>query len=338
MASKHRVAINGFGRIGRLALRALLAKKNLEVVAINDLSDARTLAHLYKYDSTYGINQSHISTAGGDKIIIDNHTIQASSEREPTQLPWRECGVDIVLDCTGRFLDHPSLSKHLEAGAKRVILSAPPADALIPTVVLGVNEKILTGEEKIISNASCTTNCLAPIAKILEENFGIEYGCMTTIHAYTSDQNLLDGSHKDLRRARSAARSIIPTSTGATKSLGLVIPSLKEKISGMSVRVPVECGSCIDLSVVLRKKVSKEILNQTIKIAADTYLRGIIEYTEEELVSKDIIGNKHSAVFDALLTTVSGDMVKILAWYDNEMAYAQRMADLAEFIVYLRQG
>lgn len=330
---KHKVAINGFGRIGRLTLRALLAKKNLEVAAINDLSSASTLAYLFKYDSTYGISQSSISTLGGDKILIDGHTIEIFDQRDPLNLPWGVCGIDLVLDCTGKFLDHASLSKHLQAGAKRVILSAPSTDGLIPTVVLGVNEKILTGVEKIISNASCTTNCLAPIAKVLEESFGIEYGCMTTIHAYTSDQNLLDASHKDLRRARSAARSMIPTSTGAAKSLGLVIPSLEGKISGMAVRVPVECGSCIDLSVVLSKKISREVLNQTVKIAADTYLRGIVEYTEEELVSTDIIGNRHSAVFDAQLTTVIGGMVKVVAWYDNEMAYAQRMADLAEVIL-----
>lgn len=330
ISKKYKIAINGFGRIGRLTFNALIKNPRFDVVAINDLADCNTLAHLLKYDSTYGINSLKISVEK-DNLIIDGYYIHTFSERNPANLPWAALEIDIVMESSGKFTDIPSLSKHIQAGAKRVILSAPATDN-IPTIVLGVNEHTLTGEETIISNASCTTNCLAPLAKVIEENFGIKHGYMTTIHAYTSDQNLLDAPHKDLRRARAAARSIIPTSTGAAKAVGLVIPELKGKLSGIAMRVPVENGSSVDLTLVLSKQATVEQINNTVKSAADTYLKGILEYSEAPLVSVDIIGNTHSCVFDSKLTSVNDDLVKLIAWYDNEGAYAQRMVDLTVYI------
>jgi glyceraldehyde 3-phosphate dehydrogenase len=327
---KYKIAINGFGRIGRLTFNALIKAPSLDVVAINDLADANTLAHLLKYDSTYGISKLRVSVEESG-LLVDGHCIQIFSQRDPADLPWDKLGVDIVVESSGKFTDLISLSKHINAGAKRVILSAPSTDN-IPTIVLGVNEHTLSGSEDILSNASCTTNCLAPLVKVIEDNFGLKYGYMTTIHAYTSDQNLLDAPHKDLRRARAAARSIIPTSTGAAKAVGLVIPELKDKLYGIAMRVPVENGSCVDLTAVLKKQATMEQINDTIETAANTYLKGIMEYSEAPLVSVDIIGNKHSCVFDSKLTSVNENLVKLIAWYDNESAYAQRMAELTVFI------
>lgn len=326
--SKTKVAINGFGRIGRLTFRALLEKENLEVVAINDLTDNNTLAHLLKYDSNHGKFNGTVE-ANDDALIVNGVTINAYAERDPSQLPWKELGVDIVLESTGIFTDEAGAGKHLQAGAKKVIISAP-AKGNIPTVVLGVNEDILTGDETIISNASCTTNCLAPMAKVLDDNFGIESGYITTIHAYTADQRIQDAPHKDLRRARAAAVSIVPTSTGAAKAVGLVLPHLKGKLDGIATRVPTPTGSLTDLVCVLKKKATAEEINAAMKAAAEGPMKGILEYTEDPLVSVDIIGNPHSNIFDSQLTSSMGTLVKVVGWYDNEAGYSSRAADLIE--------
>jgi len=321
-----RVAINGFGRIGRLSLRALLQKSNIEVIAINDLTDASTLAHLFKYDSNYGRFVGHV-TADTNHLLINNKKITVLAEPDPTKLPWEKLQIDVVLEATGRFLDKASNEQHLASGAKRVVISAPASND-IPTIVLGVNDHILSTAGPIISNASCTTNCLAPIAHVLDTNFGIEKGYINTIHAYTADQRLQDAPHKDLRRARAAAKSIIPTTTGAAKSIGTVLPQLQGKLDGISMRVPVADGSILDLTAILKQPVTKEMINTAMKQAAESTMQGILEYTEDPIVSVDIIGNPYSCVFDAQLTYAQGNLVKVIGWYDNEGGYAQRIADL----------
>ncbi|MCS6794948.1 MAG: type I glyceraldehyde-3-phosphate dehydrogenase [Raineya sp.] len=326
--SKIKVAINGFGRIGRLSFRAMLKKSNLEVVAINDLTDTKTLAHLLKYDSVHGKFEGEVSH-DAENLIINGQKIRVYAEKDPKNLPWASLGVEIVLESTGRFTDEASASGHITAGAKKVIISAP-ATGNIPTVVLGVNDNILTGKETIISNASCTTNCLAPMAKVLDDVFGIESGYITTIHAYTADQNLQDAPHKDLRRARAAAYSIVPTSTGAAKAVGLVLPHLKGKLDGVAMRVPIPDGSLTDLVAVLKKPATIAEINQAMKHASETTLKGILEYTEEPIVSIDIVGNTHSCIFDAQMTAVMGNLVKVVGWYDNEAGYSHRIADLIE--------
>lgn len=324
--TKTKVAINGFGRIGRLTFRALLKKENIEVVAINDLTDTATLAHLLKYDSAQGKFDGTISSEK-DSLIVNGKKIKISAEKDPKNLPWKELAIDIVLESTGRFVDEESAGGHLTAGAKKVVISAP-AKGNIPTIVLGVNDDILKGDEKILSNASCTTNCLAPMAKVLDDNFGIENGYITTVHAYTADQNLQDAPHKDLRRARAAALSIVPTSTGAAKAVGLVLPHLKGKLEGIAMRVPVPTGSLTDLTVVLKKETTAEEVNAAMKKAAEGPMKGILQYLEEPLVSVDIVGNPHSCILDAELTAANGTLVKIVGWYDNEAGYSNRTADL----------
>lgn len=323
-----RVAINGFGRIGRLSFVALLTKKNVEVVAINDLTDTKTLAHLLKYDSVHGQFKGTVE-ATTDSLIVNGKTIKVSAERDPAKLPWAANKVDTVLESTGRFVDEASAGLHITAGAKKVVISAP-AKGNIPTIVMGVNEGILKGDEKIFSNASCTTNCLAPMAKILDDNFGIEKGYISTIHAYTSDQSLHDSPHKDLRRARAAAVSIIPTSTGAAKAVGLVLPHLDGKLDGIAMRVPVPDGSLTDLTVLLKKETTKEEINAVMKKAAASSMKGLLEYTEDPIVSIDIVGNPHSCILDSSLTACSGTLAKVVGWYDNEAGYSNRIADVIE--------
>jgi len=325
-----KVAINGFGRIGRLAFKALLKKDNVEVVAINDLTDTATLAHLLKYDSIHGQFDGTVEHTS-DSFIVNGKTIKVTAERDPEQLPWGDLGVDIVLESTGRFVDEAGSKKHITAGAKKVVISAP-AKGDIPTVVLGVNDDILTGSEQVMSNASCTTNCLAPVAKVLHDNFGLEKGFITTIHAYTADQNLQDGPHKDLRRARAAAINIVPTTTGAAKAVGLVLPDLKGKLDGNAVRVPTPTGSLTDLVCVLDKEVTAEEVNAAMKKAAEGAMKGILKYTEDPIVSTDIVGDPHSSIFDSQMTSVNGKMVKVVSWYDNEAGYSNRVADLIEKI------
>ncbi|WP_019948162.1 type I glyceraldehyde-3-phosphate dehydrogenase [Hymenobacter aerophilus] len=324
--AKIKVAINGFGRIGRLTFKALLQRDNVEVVAINDLTDNKTLAHLLKYDSVHGRFPGTVEF-DNDSLTVNGQHIAALSERDPKLLPWGKMGVDIVLESTGRFVDEAGAGQHITAGAKKVVISAP-AKGNIPTVVLGVNEDILTGDETIISNASCTTNCLAPMAKVLNDTFGIEKGFITTVHAYTSDQSLQDSPHSDLRRARAAALSIIPTSTGAAKAVGLVLPELKGKLDGIAMRVPVPDGSTTDLTVLLKREATAEEINAAIKKAADGDMKGILEYSTDPLVSADIVGNPHSCIFDSELTSANGTLVKVVGWYDNEAGYSARTADL----------
>lgn len=322
-----KLAINGFGRIGRIVFRQLMNHKDeLEFVGINDLTDAATLAHLLKYDSVHKRFPGEIHV-DGNNIIIDGIKIPISAERQIENLPWNN-NVDIVLESTGVYTSKEKLEKHLGSGAKKVVLSAPAKDQLDATIVLGVNDNILTGKERTLSNASCTTNCLAPMVKVLNDNFGVEKGFMCTVHAYTNDQRILDFPHSDLRRARSAAINSIPTSTGAAKAVGLVIPELAGKLKGYSVRVPVPDGSLTDFTAILKKETTKEEINKLMKEAADTYLKGIMEYTDEPIVSTDIVGNPHSVIFDSLLTDVQGNFVKIVGWYDNEFGYSARIVDL----------
>jgi glyceraldehyde 3-phosphate dehydrogenase len=321
-----KIAINGFGRIGRLAFKTLLEKTNVEVVAINDLTDNKTLAHLLKYDSVQGrFNGSveHTDT----HLIVNGVSIRATAERDPANLPWKELDIDVVLESTGFFRSPEGAGKHIEAGAKKVVISAP-ASGDIKTVVLGVNDDTLTGQEVILSNASCTTNCLAPMVKVLDDLIGVESGFMTTIHSYTSDQRLLDAPHSDLRRARSAALNIIPTSTGAAKAVGIVLPHLAGKLNGNSLRVPTPTGSATDFVVTLKGSTTVEEVNAAFKKAAETNLKGILEYTEDPIVSVDIVGNPHSCIFDSMTTMVYGNTVKVMGWYDNEAGYSNRVADL----------
>jgi glyceraldehyde 3-phosphate dehydrogenase len=329
-----KVGINGFGRIGRLTFRALLNKKNIEVVAFNDLTDAKTLGHLFKYDSVHGKFNGDVAV-DGDSLVINGKKIRVYAEKDPANLPWKELGVEIVAECTGIFRTREKMSKHLTAGAKKVVLSVPSdnKEDVDLTVVIGVNDNKLTKDMKLISNASCTTNCLAPVAKVLNDKFGITKGLMNTIHSYTNDQIILDAPHKDLRRARAAALSMIPTKSGAAKAIGLVIPELDGKVDGFAVRVPTPDGSLVDLTCELSRTVTKEDINIAMKEAADGPMKGILEYLDEPLVSCDIIGNPHSSIYDSLMTKViGGDLVKIIAWYDNEAGYSARLADLVEMV------
>ncbi len=329
------IAINGFGRIGRLVLRAILNKyPDMNVVAINDLTDAKTLAFLFKYDSVHKIYPGEISHTE-NSLIINGKEIKIFAERDPEALPWKELGVQIVIESTGIFTTREKASKHIKAGAKKVILTAPAKDTVDATIVMGVNHKTLKAEHVVVSNASCTTNCLAPVAKVLHDKFGIVNGLMTTIHSYTNDQSILDFPHSDLRRARAAAMSMIPTSTGAAKAIGLVIPELNGKLDGLAVRVPTPDGSLVDLSCNLEKAASKEEINAAMKAAADGELKGYLMYSDEPIVSIDIVGNPYSSIFDSLTTAVKGNMVKILSWYDNEWGYSCRVADLADYMIKL---
>ncbi len=325
-----KVGINGFGRIGRNFFRAL-GDADIEIVAVNDLTDSITLAHLLKYDSIQGVLNSDVQSLDS-AISVDSKKFKVLAERDPEKLPWKDLGVDVVIESTGRFTKRADAEKHLKAGANKVIISAPAADPDI-TIVMGVNHEDYNPEkDKIISNASCTTNCLVPVAKVLLDNFGIENGFMTTIHAYTNDQQILDLPHKDLRRARAAGMSLIPTSTGAAKASALVIPELEGKLDGISVRAPVPDGSVVDLVVILEKEASEEDINDAVKEAAEGKMKSVLEYTEDPIVSIDIVGNPASSIFDGLSTMRSGKMVKILAWYDNEWGYSNRLVDLTEYI------
>ncbi len=329
-----RVAINGFGRIGRLVFRNLMARKGeFEVAAVNDLTDNHTLAMLLKYDSTHGRYPGEVQY-DDEHLIVDGVKVKALAGRDPRELPWKDLGVQIVLESTGVFTARakdgkPGYDSHLEAGAERVVLSAPAKDAPDLTCVLGVNDDQLTADMRTISNASCTTNCLAPIAKVLNDNFGVEKGLMTTVHAYTNDQRVQDMPHSDMYRARGAAQNIIPTSTGAAKAVGLVIPELKGKLTGMAFRVPVADGSVVDLTAVLKKNVTEDDINSAMKAAAEGPLKGILQYVEDPIVSSDIIGNSHSSIFVADFTQViDGNLAKVVSWYDNEWGYSCRSADL----------
>ncbi|MCB0547842.1 MAG: type I glyceraldehyde-3-phosphate dehydrogenase [Phaeodactylibacter sp.] len=327
-----KIAINGFGRIGRLTFRNLLNMKGVEVVAINDLTDNQTLAHLLKYDSVQGKFDGTV-TSDDENLYVNGKAITAMAERDPKKLPWKEMGVDLVLECTGLFTDATKAGWHLEAGAKKVIISAPAKGSGIPTIVLGVNDEKINADANIFSNASCTTNCLAPMVKVLDELCTIERGFMTTIHAYTGDQNIVDAPHKDLRRARAAAMSIVPTSTGAAKAVGEVLPHLKGKLNGNAMRVPVPDGSVTDFTVVVKNPVDAAAINAAFKKASEGALKGILEYNEEPIVSTDIIGNKHSCIFDSELTMVIDNVVKVVGWYDNEAGYSARLADLTGRLV-----
>jgi len=321
-----RVAINGFGRIGRMAFRVMSQRNDIEVVAINDLTDNKTLAHLLKFDSVHGKFNGTVEYTE-DALIVNGKSIAALAERNPAALPWAAMNVDVVLESTGRFTDVESAGQHMTAGAKKVVISAP-ATGEMKTIVLGVNDNTLDGTETILSNASCTTNCLAPMVKILDDLCGIENGFMTTIHAYTSDQNLQDAPHKDLRRARAAAYSIIPTSTGAAKAVGLVMPHLNGKLNGNAMRVPIPDGSVTDFTCNVRNPKTKDEINAAFKAAADGALKGILEFSTDPLVSIDIVGNPHSCVFDSDLTMVIGNTIKVVGWYDNEAGYSNRIVDL----------
>ena len=326
--SKIKVGINGFGRIGRLVTRSILAHyaDKIDIVGVNDLTDAATLAHLFKYDSTQGTFQGDVSVDGND-IIINGDRIGISAEKDPANLNWGAIGADIIVESTGFFTKKEAAEKHLTAGAKKVIISAP-ASGDVKTIVIGVNDENIDADTAIYSNASCTTNCLAPMVKVLDDSFGVVKGFMTTIHAYTGDQRLLDAPHKDMRRARSAAINIVPTSTGAAKAVGLVLPHLKGKLDGGAVRVPVPTGSLTDFVAEVSKETTTEEVLAAFKAAADGPLKGILQYSDLPLVSTDIVGNTHSCIFDSELTKVSGKMVKVVGWYDNEAGYSARTAEL----------
>ncbi len=328
-----KIGINGFGRIGRNFFRAALAKgSDIEIVAVNDLTDNKSLAHLLKYDTITGRLDGTVEF-DETQIIVNGKAIKVFEERDPANLPWGELGVDIVIESTGRFTKSADAAKHIAAGAKKVIVSAPATGDDVAALVLGVNEDSYDpAVHSIISNASCTTNCLAPLAKVFMDNFGIERGLMTTVHAYTADQNLQDGPHGDLRRARAAAANIIPTSTGAAKALGLVIPELVGKLDGYALRVPVITGSITDLTLTASKSVTVEEINAAYKAAAEGPLKGILKYTEDDIVSSDIAGDPHSSIFDAGLTKVIGDQVKVASWYDNEWGYSNRLVDVTEYV------
>lgn len=322
-----KVGINGFGRIGRLVFRRGLELGNIEFVGINDLTDAKTLAHLVKYDSVHGKFNGEVY-AEDDHLVVNGNKIQITAERDPSNLKWGELGVDVVIESTGAFRTKELCMKHIEAGANKVILTVPPKGDVDAMVVLGVNEDVLTGEEKVVSNASCTTNCLAPMVKVLNDAFGLEKGFMTTVHSYTNDQRILDFPHSDLRRARSAAVSIIPTTTGAAKAVGKIIPELSGKLDGMAMRVPTPDGSITDLVAILKKDTTAEEVNAAFKAAASGELKGVMEFSDEPLVSADIVGNPHSNIFDSLSTMVQGNFVKVVGWYDNEWGYSSRVVDL----------
>jgi len=328
-----RIGINGFGRIGRNYFRAALAQgADLEIVAVNDLTSPEALAHLFKYDSVGGRLQEKIEVRDGN-IVVDGKTVKVLAERDPAKLPWGELGVDIVIESTGFFTKAADAQKHIDAGAKKVLISAPASDEDI-TIVMGVNDGLYDpAAHHIISNASCTTNCLGPLAKVVNDVFGIERGLMTTIHAYTADQNLQDGPHKDLRRARAAAINMVPTSTGAAKAIGLVLPELKGKLDGYAIRVPVPTGSATDLTVTVSRETTVEEVNAALKAASETpELKGLLTYTDEPIVSSDIVGDPASSIFDSGLTKVIGNQVKVVSWYDNEWGYSNRLVDLTELV------
>ncbi|MEK7733675.1 MAG: type I glyceraldehyde-3-phosphate dehydrogenase [Planctomycetota bacterium] len=327
-----KVGINGFGRIGRNVFRAIVERGGIDVLAVNDLTDAKSLGILLKYDTVHGRFAGAIE-AKEKSLLVNGKEVKLLMEKDPAKLPWKSLGVDIVIESTGIFTSRADCAKHLEGGAKYVVLSAPAKDKIDATIVIGVNTKELKPEHKIVSNASCTTNCLAPLAKVLNDNFGIEKGLMTTVHAYTNDQRISDLIHKDLRRARAAAMNIIPTTTGAAKAIGEVIPSLKGKLDGLSLRVPVINGSVTDLVAMLSKDVTVETVNAAMKKAANGEMKGILEYCEDPIVSSDIIGNAHSSIFDSALTyVIDKRMVKVVSWYDNEWGFSNRMIDLIELI------
>jgi glyceraldehyde 3-phosphate dehydrogenase len=325
-----RVGINGFGRIGRNFYRAA-RDKDIEIVAVNDLTDNKTLAHLLKYDSTFGVLDAEVSY-DDEAIIVDGARIKASAQRDPAQLGWGDLGVDVVIESTGRFTDRESASKHLDAGAKKVVISAPAKGEDV-TVVLGGNEDAYDpAKHSVVSMGSCTTNSVVPLAQVLNQTFGLDRGYMTTIHAYTNDQVILDFPHSDLRRARSAARNIIPTTTGAAKAVALVFPELKGKVDGRAMRVPVEDGSISDFTALLSREATVEEINAAFKAAADGELKGILRYTEDPIVSSDIVGDPHSCIFDAGLTQAQGNLVKVFGWYDNEWGFSNRLAEFAQFV------
>ncbi|MGB0650459.1 MAG: type I glyceraldehyde-3-phosphate dehydrogenase [Rhodothermales bacterium] len=326
-----RLGINGFGRIGRLVFRSIIERgsNDFDIVGVNDLTDAATLAHLVKYDSVHGKFPGDVSV-DGDELIVNGDRFKVFSERNPADLPWGELDTDVVVESTGIFRSREKAGLHLEAGAKKVVISAPAAGEVDATVVLGVNDTILTGDEKIVSNASCTTNCLAPMVKVLDDAFGVKKGMMTTVHAYTGDQNMVDAPHKDLRRSRAAAVNIIPTTTGAAKAVGLVLPHLNGKLDGFALRVPTPDGSLTDLTVEVGRETTAEEVNALFQAAAEGSLKGILEYSEEPLVSTDIVHNPHSNIFDGLSTMVMGNMVKVVGWYDNEWGYSNRTVDLVK--------
>jgi glyceraldehyde 3-phosphate dehydrogenase len=327
-----KIGINGFGRIGRLFFRAALERKELETVAVNDITDARTLCHLLKYDSVHGALRHEIK-AEGSSIIVDGRPIKVLAERDPSKLPWKSLGVQVVVESSGLFTSKEKASAHLSAGAKKVVISAP-GEGVDRTICMGVNpEDYDPAKDHIISNASCTTNCLAPVAKVLHENFGIAHGLMTTVHAYTADQNLQDGPHRDLRRARAAALSMVPTSTGAARAIGLVLPALKGKLDGIAVRVPTANVSIVDLTAIVERDTDEKAVNAAMKKAAEGELKGILSYCEEPLVSSDFNGNPHSSIFDAPLTKVMDKrLVKVFSWYDNEWGYSSRLADVTALV------
>ena len=329
---KVRVAINGFGRIGRLALRLMLDREFVEVVAINDLSDADTLGHLFKYDSVHGVYKKGDVHVTDNCLCIGEQRIEIFSEMDPVNLPWLDKNVDLVIESTGKFVTREGSQKHIDAGAKKVLISAPAKSADVKTIVLGVNDEIIEADDIIVSNASCTTNCLAPMIKVLEDSVGIEKGYITTIHAYTADQRIQDAPHRDLRRARAGAVSIIPTTTGAAAAVGKVMPELIGKLDGMAMRVPIPDGSITDCSLVLKKEISAEEINALMREASETWLKGVMEYTEDPIVSIDIVGNEYSCIFDSQLTKTSGNLVKIVGWYDNEMGYAARLVDMINLL------
>lgn len=325
------IAINGFGRIGRLVFRRMMQQGGFNVVGINDITNAPTLAYLLKYDSVHGMYKGTV-VAEVDHLVVDGKKFKVIAEKDPAKLPWKELGADIVIEGTGIFTSREKLQLHIQAGARKVLLTAPAKDAIDATVVLGVNDGILKGTEQFISNASCTTNCLAPMVSVLHKAFGVDHGYMTTIHSYTNDQKLLDLPHSDLRRARAAALSIIPTTTGAARAVGEVIPELKGKLDGFALRVPTPDGSITDLVAVLKKNTTKDQINAAMKEAAAGPLKGILQYTEDEIVSADIIGNEHSCIFDSKLTMAQGNTVKVFGWYDNEWGFSCRVVDLLKKI------
>lgn len=331
-----KVAINGFGRIGRICLRTMLQKPGIEVIAINDLGDAQTLAHLFKYDSVHGNFKGSVNVGDG-LLIVNGHRIQVYSEADPLNLPWKELKIDVVIESTGRFLSRERASAHLKAGAGQVILSAPSTDKDVPAVVLGVNDSQIDLTEPVISNASCTTNNVAAMVKVLDDNWGIVNGYITTVHSMTGDQNLHDAPHKDLRRARAASASIIPTTTGAAKAITHIFPHLEGCLGGAGIRVPVLNGSLTDFTCILKTKTSVEEINHAFKRASEGFLKDILEYTEDPIVSVDILDNPHSCIFDSKLTSIVGGLVKVVGWYDNEYGYSSRLADLVAKIAILQK-
>ncbi len=326
-----RVAINGFGRIGRITARYLLENKNIELVAINDLTDEKTLAHLFKYDSVHRTYPEAVK-AGNKSILIGDKTILCFAAKNPEELPWKELKIDVVIESTGHFTTREEVEKHIKAGAKKVIISAPAKSEDIKTIVLGVNDHLLNSSDVVLSNASCTTNCAAPMIKVIDELCAIESCYVSTIHSYTGDQRLHDAPHSDLRRSRAAALSIIPTTTGAAKAITKIFPSLEGKVGGCGIRVPVPDGSLTDITFIVKNPIAVEKINQAFKEAANGNLKGIMEYTEDPIVSVDCIGNRHSVLFDAQLTSVIGNMIKVVGWYDNEAGYSARLVDLVQRI------